>query len=103
MKGQFEKLLVLNEMENVNIKVAPFSAGLYPQFRAPYVIFQFPEEDEDLVAYLERPDGQVLLSERSPYSGMGATEPTDYLDDFWFVERNVATDLNEEFLFRTLQ
>ncbi|MFK0172379.1 helix-turn-helix domain-containing protein [Streptomyces sp. NPDC090306] len=103
MKGQFEKLLLLNELENVNIKVVPFTAGLYPQFRAPYVLFQFPEEDEDLVVYLERPDGSVLLSERSAYASTGTKEPADYLDDFWFVERNVAQDLSEEFLFKNLE
>ncbi|MCX5369068.1 helix-turn-helix domain-containing protein [Streptomyces sp. NBC_00015] len=103
MKNQYEKLLTLNEMENVTIKVAPFTAGLYRQFRSPYVLFQFPEEDEDLVAYLEKPDGQVLLSERSPFTGMDAKDPSDYLDDFWFVEKQVALDLTEEFLMRGLQ
>ncbi|WP_308285910.1 MULTISPECIES: DUF5753 domain-containing protein [Streptomyces] len=103
MKNQYEKLLTLNEMENVTIKVAPFTAGLYRQFRSPYVLFQFPEEDEDLVAYLEKPDGQVLLSERSPFTGMDAKDPSDCLDDFWFVEKQVALDLTEEFLMRGLQ
>ncbi|MFF7330384.1 Scr1 family TA system antitoxin-like transcriptional regulator [Streptomyces sp. NPDC008150] len=103
MKEQFQKLITLNELENVDIKVVPFTAGLYPQFRSPYVLFQFPEEDEDLVAYLERPDGQVLLSERSPYTGANATDPTDYLDDYWFVERNVARALDKDFLFRDFQ
>ncbi|GAB2859352.1 helix-turn-helix transcriptional regulator [Streptomyces deserti] len=102
MKNQYEKLLTLNEMDNVTIKVAPFTAGLYPQFRSPYVLFQFPEEEEDLVAYLEKPDGQLLLSERSPFTGLGAKEPSDYLDDFWYVEKQVALDLDEEFLFRGL-
>ncbi|MFJ5059593.1 helix-turn-helix domain-containing protein [Streptomyces nigra] len=102
MKNQFEKLLALNEMDNVTIKVAPFAAGLYPQFRSPYVLFQFPEEDEDLVAYLEKPDGQVLLSERSPFTGLGAKEPADYLDDFWYVEKQVAQNLDQDFLFRGL-
>lgn len=102
MKNQYEKLLSLNELANVTIKVAPFTAGLYPQFRSPYVLFQFPDEDEDLVAYLEKPDGQVLLNERSPYTGMRAKEPSDYLDDFWYVEKQIALDLSEEFLFRGL-
>ncbi|QNP71542.1 helix-turn-helix domain-containing protein [Streptomyces roseirectus] len=102
MKNQYEKLLALNEMENVTVKVAPFTSGIYPQFRSPYVLFQFPEEEEDLVAYLEKPDGQVLLSERSAFTGAGTPEPSDYLDDFWHVERYVAVDLEEEFLMRGL-
>ncbi|MFJ9634953.1 helix-turn-helix domain-containing protein [Streptomyces sp. NPDC101175] len=103
MKNQCEKLLALNEMDNVTVKVAPFTSGLYPQFRSPYVLFQFPEdEEEDLVAYLEKPDGQVLLNERSAFTGPGMRDPSDYLDDFWHVERHVAVNLEEEFLMRGL-
>ncbi|MFJ9060874.1 helix-turn-helix domain-containing protein [Streptomyces sp. NPDC102409] len=98
MKQQMEKLLAVQELENVQIKVVPFSAGMYPRFRAPYVLFEFEDEDENLIAYLEKPDGQVFLSERSPYSGMG-NDPSDYLDAFWTVSRSVAEDLTPEFLF----
>lgn len=100
MKNQYEKILTLNEMENVTVKVAPFTSGIYPQFRSPYVLFQFPEEEEDLVAYLEKPDGQVLLNERSAFTNTGTREPSDYLDDFWHVERQIAVPLEEEFLMR---
>lgn len=103
MKQQFEKLLLVNELDNVQIKVVPFSAGLYPQSRSPYVLFEFGEDDEDLVAYLERPDGQVFLSEKSPFSGMGTAEPSDYFDAFWHVQRNVAVDLTADFVFSGLE
>ncbi len=103
MKQQFEKLLLVNELNNVQIKVVPFSAGLYQYSRSPYVLFEFGEEDEDLVAYLERPDGQVFLSEKSSFSGMNTPEPSDYFDAFWYVERNVAIDLTPDFLFRGLK
>ena len=102
MRQQFDKLLLVNDLDNVQIKVVPFSAGLYPQSRSPYVLFEFGEEDEDLVAYLERPDGQVFLSEKSPFSGMDTPEPSDYFDAFWSVERSVAIDLTSDFLFRGL-
>ncbi|NYV73675.1 helix-turn-helix transcriptional regulator [Streptomyces sp. UH6] len=99
MKQQLEKLLTVNELPNVQIKVVPFTAGLYPQFRSPYVLFEFAEEDEDLIAYLEKPDGQVFLSERSPYAGIKGPDPSDYLDDFWTVNRNFAEDITPELLF----
>ncbi|MFE3263673.1 helix-turn-helix domain-containing protein [Streptomyces sp. NPDC059215] len=99
MRNQLEKLLTLNELPNVTVLVAPFSAGLYPQFRSPYVIFEFTDVSDDLVAYLESPDGQVLFSEKNPgYSG--PRKPSDYLDAFWSVEKTVAQEVSENLLFQ---
>ncbi|MFS8203223.1 helix-turn-helix domain-containing protein (plasmid) [Streptomyces sp. CWNU-52B] len=98
MRRQYEKLLTVNEMPNVTVLTVPFSAGIYRQFRSPYVLFEFPGDEDEMVAYLESADGEVIISEKA----LGRTSqrrPTDYLDDFWEVERGVATEVTREFLF----
>jgi hypothetical protein len=62
-------------------------------------IFEFAAVSDDLVAYLESPDGQVLFSEKNPgYSG--PRRPSDYLDSFWAVEKTFAKEVSEDLLFR---
>ncbi len=98
MKKQYEKLLTVHEMPNVTVLTVPFSAGIYPQFRSPYVLFEFLGDEDDMVAYLENADGEAILSEKA----LGRTSPrrpTDYLDDFWKVEKGVATEVTRDFLF----
>ncbi|MEW2565987.1 helix-turn-helix transcriptional regulator [Streptomyces sp. NPDC047070] len=98
MKRQYEKLLTVSELPNVTVRVVPFDAGVYRQFRSPYVLFEFPGDEDEMVAYLESADGEVIISEKA----LGRTSqrrPTDYLDDFWDVERGVATEVTREFLF----
>ncbi len=94
MQQQLEALLRAHEYPNVQIQFVPFHKGLYPLFRTPYQIFEFAGGSDDLVAYLENPDGEVLLSEATPRYG-SRRSPADYLDAFWHVERNVAEDIRE--------
>lgn len=98
MRRQIENLLQLNEMENVHIMYVPFSAGIYPLFRSPYVVFEFPDQDDyGLVSYVENPDGEVLFSEKAP-GRSGQRDPSDYLDAFWKVERGPAREVSEQLL-----
>ncbi|MGW1880101.1 helix-turn-helix domain-containing protein [Streptomyces sp. NPDC001975] len=92
MRHQYEALLASNERPNIKIMFVPFKVGIYPLFRSPYTIFEFPESD-DLVAYLEKPETEELLSEKTPRSGRQS--PTDYLDAFWEVERSLALDITQ--------
>ncbi|MEW2530021.1 helix-turn-helix transcriptional regulator [Streptomyces sp. NPDC047071] len=92
MQQQREALAVANERPNVRVLFVPFSAGVYPLFRSPYTIFEFPDSD-DLVAYLEKPETEELLSEKTPRSGRNS--PSDYLDAFWRVEHSLARDIGE--------
>lgn len=94
MRQQREALLRANEYPNVQIQYVPFGKGLYPLFRTPYQIFEFAGGSDDLVAYLENPDGEVLLSEAMPRYG-AKRSPADYLDAFWHVERTVAENIGE--------
>ncbi|MCI3929140.1 helix-turn-helix domain-containing protein [Streptomyces sp. AN091965] len=92
MRQQREALAVANDRPNVKVLFVPFSAGVYPLFRSPYTIFEFPDSD-DLVAYLEKPETEELLSEKTPRSGRNS--PSDYLDAFWRVEHSLARDIGE--------
>lgn len=88
MHKQFERLLKINEMSNVRVLTVPFSVGIYPRFGSPYALFEFPDDEDDMVVYLENPDGEAILSEKA----LGRTSqrrPTDYLDIFWEVERGL--------------
>ncbi|WP_235454159.1 helix-turn-helix domain-containing protein [Streptomyces olivochromogenes] len=92
MQQQYEVLVAANERPNVTVKFVPFKVGVYPLFRSPYTIFEFPDSD-DLVAYLEKPETEELLSEKTPRSGRQS--PSDYLDAFWRVEHSLALDISE--------
>lgn len=97
MRQQYETLLRLNNLPNVTILYVPFTVGPYPLFRSPYQIFEFGRSDDDLVAYLESPSGEVLLNERASLGDR--KEPADYLDAFWAVEKTLARPITREVLF----
>ncbi|MGW6790416.1 helix-turn-helix domain-containing protein [Streptomyces chartreusis] len=94
MGHQYEALVMANERPNVTVLYVPFQAGIYPLFRSPYSIFEFPDGD-DLVAYLEKPETEELLSEKTPKSGH--LSPSDYLDSFWKLEHSLALDVTQAF------
>ncbi|MDT0389450.1 helix-turn-helix transcriptional regulator [Streptomyces sp. DSM 41921] len=92
MRHQYEALVAANDRPNVKVLYVPFEVGIYPLFRSPYTIFEFPDSD-DLVAYLEKPETEELLSEKTPRSGRQS--PSDYLDAFWKVEHSLARDITQ--------
>ncbi|MEV0936423.1 helix-turn-helix domain-containing protein [Streptomyces phaeochromogenes] len=97
MRQQHEALLQLSALPNITILYVPFTVGPYPLFRSPYQIFEFGRSDDDLVAYLEGPSGEALLTERASLADR--KEPTDYLDAFWTVEKTLARSITHEVLF----
>ncbi|MFI1100139.1 helix-turn-helix domain-containing protein [Streptomyces melanogenes] len=96
MRAQLERLLELNELPHLNIMVVPFARGIYPRFRSPYVIFEFADANDDIVAYLENPDGSLILSEKAPMADQ--RKPSSYLQDFWIVEGEYAEKISPEFV-----
>lgn len=84
MRAQHARLIELNKLPYVSVKVVPFSRGLYPLLRSPYVIFDFPDPTQDRVVYLENPDGSVILRDKASVGVQRSTE--DYLEAFWEVE-----------------
>lgn len=96
MRAQLDHLLAMNERPNIEILVVPFERGIYPLFRSSYVIYEFPDTNDDLVTYVESIDGSIILSEKAP---MGAQrKPSDYLKEFWRIESEYAEVFSEEFV-----
>ncbi|GGP90538.1 helix-turn-helix domain-containing protein [Streptomyces melanogenes] len=96
MRPQLERLLELNALPHVHIMVVPFARGTYPSFRSSYMIFEFSDANDDIVAYLENPDGNFILSEKAPMADR--RKPSDYLQDFWIVEGEYAEEISPEFV-----
>jgi len=97
MRQQHEALLRIQEMPNVTILYVPFTVGIYPLYAGPCHIFESANADDDLVAFLENPDGDTILNEKSPRTGK-SKDPSDYLDDFWTVEREYALPITRDAL-----
>jgi len=54
--------------------------------RVPYVLFEFPEPEDEDVLYLENPLGEFIIRENSPEEKDRVT-PVNYLEFFWTVEQ----------------
>jgi transcriptional regulator with XRE-family HTH domain len=96
MRAQLDHLLTMNERPDIEIMVVPFERGIYPLFRSSYVIYEFPDANDDLVAYVESIDGSIVLSEKAPTATQ--RKPSDYLKEFWGIETEYAEAFSEEFV-----
>jgi hypothetical protein len=65
MRSQITHLLNLSEQPNVTIQVSR-SVGLddHVAIKEPITIFRFPDKHLDDVAFLEQPEGYVVLADR---------------------------------------
>jgi transcriptional regulator with XRE-family HTH domain len=86
MRRQLRHLRELANYPNVTIRIVPFGQGLYPRFRIPYVLFEFPDPEDEAVLYVENPLGQLIIRENTPEE-RGRVTPTDYLGFFWSIEQ----------------
>jgi transcriptional regulator with XRE-family HTH domain len=57
MRGQIRHLIELASRRNVTIEIVPFSAGISRGMQGPFVVFEFPEAEDDDVLYLESTRG----------------------------------------------
>lgn len=86
-RQQLRHLREVAEYPNVTIRVVPFAAGMYPCI-LPYVLFEFPDEEDEDVLYLENPiDKDYLIRESSPEGDEDTTDPVHYLGIFWQLEQ----------------
>jgi transcriptional regulator with XRE-family HTH domain len=101
MRRQLLKLLETGQHDNVTIRIIPFTVGMYPRLRVPYVLFEFPEANDEDVLYIENPQGEMLIRENSPEEEEAMT-PIVYLGVFWQLEqigrRGQATGIIEDAL-----
>lgn len=85
MKRQLQHLLEVATYPNVTMRVVPFSVGMYPRLRVPYVLFEFPDDEDEDVLYVENPLGDYLIRENSPEGGRD--NPVHFLEVFWQLEQ----------------
>ena len=65
MAAQHQHLRDQAGRDQVDIRVLPFTAGLYPGIRGPFSVLQFPDPDDPPVAYVETYEGS-RYPERPP-------------------------------------
>lgn len=84
MRRQLRHMRELAERPNVTIRVVPFAHGIYPLMRGAYVLFEFPDPEDEDVLYLETPEGEQIFRDNLPED-----EGTQikYLSAFWELEQ----------------
>jgi transcriptional regulator with XRE-family HTH domain len=55
MRRQIRRLLGESEKPTVTIELVPFSAGAHPGMQGPFMLFEFPDAEDDDALYLEGP------------------------------------------------
>ena len=85
-RRQLRHLREMADLPNVNIRIVPFSAGMYPRLRVPYVIFEFADSEEESILHLENPLGDYIIREDSP-EDRDRVDPITYLGVFWQLEQ----------------
>ncbi|MGF7238154.1 MAG: helix-turn-helix domain-containing protein [Frankia sp.] len=99
MRRQVRHLQESSEQSNITIRIMSFKIGMYPRLRVPYVIFEFPEPEDEDVMYIENPTGELFIRENSPEERSEMT-PVNYLGIFWQLEQIAASEETPDFLAR---
>jgi transcriptional regulator with XRE-family HTH domain len=55
MRRQIRRLLDESEKPTITIEIVPFSAGAHPGMQGPFMLFEFPDAEDDDALYLEGP------------------------------------------------
>jgi transcriptional regulator with XRE-family HTH domain len=84
MRRQLAHLLETSRLAHVTVRIVPFMVGIYPLRRVQYVLFEFPDENDEDVLYIENPQGQFLFREDSPGEDV---VPASYLEAFFELEQ----------------
>lgn len=53
MRDQLTQLAAAARRSNILVRVVPFEAGLHPGFKGPFVLFEFADEADPPIVYLE--------------------------------------------------
>jgi transcriptional regulator with XRE-family HTH domain len=61
MRRQVRHLAKMATKENVTLEVVRFGAGAHPGVQGPFVIFEFPDTEDDDVLYLETSHGELII------------------------------------------
>ena len=61
MRRQVRHLAKMATKENVTLEVVRFGAGAHTGMQGPFVIFEFPDTEDDDVLYLETSHGELII------------------------------------------
>lgn len=61
MRRQVRHLVEMANRKNVTLEVVRFGAGAHPGMQGPFVIFEFPDAEDDDVLYLETSQGDLII------------------------------------------
>jgi transcriptional regulator with XRE-family HTH domain len=90
-RRQLKHVLEITQYPNVTVRIVPFTRGMYPRLRVPYVLFEFPDPEDEDVLYLENPTGEFIVRENSPEE-RDMIDPVTYLGVFWQLEQIASRD-----------
>jgi len=85
MVKQLERLKELNKRPNIKIQIVPFDLGMYSALRGPFELLEFEDAEDELLLYLENPQGDELIHE-----DFGEIEP--YIDAYAALEAKLSSD-----------
>ncbi|MEN3361823.1 MAG: hypothetical protein V7637_5805 [Mycobacteriales bacterium] len=97
MRRQLRRIKEVGELPNVTVRILPFSAGLYPRLRVAYVLFEFPEPENEDVLSIENPQGDMVVREASP-GEPGDVNPVSYLEIFFQLEQLAPKERADELI-----
>jgi transcriptional regulator with XRE-family HTH domain len=86
MRRQLRRISEIADRPNVTIRILPFSAGMYPRLRVAYVLFEFPDPENEDVLSIENPQGDMVVREASP-GDESDVNPVNYLELFFRLEQ----------------
>jgi len=86
MRKQLERILALSELEHITVRIVPFEVGIYQQMRTPYVLFEFEEDEDEDVLYVESALGEMIKDDMIDKEEDPLT-PQRYLNHFWEMEQ----------------
>jgi len=86
MRRQLRHIKEMARRPNVNLRIVPFSYGIYPRLRVPYVLFEFPDPQDEDILYIENPQGEMVFREAGPEEE-GNVTPVAYLEGFFQLEQ----------------
>jgi transcriptional regulator with XRE-family HTH domain len=64
MRRQVRHLVEMANKKNVTLEVVRFRAGAHPGMQGPFVIFEFPDAEDDDVLYLETSQGELIIRDK---------------------------------------
>ena len=81
MQRQLRHLANMAGRSNITIRIVPFSAGIHPGLKGPFVTLEFFDPMYDDVIYLEGPEGHGSISIDAPEQVLAYREAFELLHE----------------------